>query len=300
MPPDLAPDKILITKFLNYLKEERFYSLETIRNYQIDLNQFEKFLNRYNLKLNKVTHIDLRKFLVDLERDKCKPKTLARKISTLRSFYKYLTRFKFLDKNPTLLFPSFKQRRKLPEILEIDELEKLIEAPDTTTFIGLRDRAILETLYSTGIRVSELVNLNIENVDFTQGIIKVRGKRRKERISPIGQKALEALRAYLESTNQVMDAQGTPILFSNSQGGRLTGGSINRIIKTYIKKIALNRNISPHTLRHSFATHLLNRGADLRSIQELLGHVSLSTTQIYTHLSTKRLKEVYERAHPRR
>jgi len=296
----LLPAKKYIRKFLNYLKDERFYSPQSLKSYQTDLLQFEDFLDKEGLNLAKVSHVDIRKFLIMLGKDKCKPKSLARKISTIRSFYKYLTRFGFMEKNPAVLLSSFKYKRRLPEILEIEELERLVESPDTKTLSGLRDRAILETLYSTGIRVSELVNLNVENIDFINGMVKVMGKRRKERICPIGEKALDALQTYLSKRRKQNNKKGQHILIQNSRGGRLTQRSVGRILKKYIKEISLNRNISPHTLRHSFATHLLNRGADLRSIQELLGHVSLSTTQIYTHLSTKRLKEVYDRTHPRR
>ncbi len=287
-----------VDKFLSYLKDERFYSPRTLRSYQTDLIQFGKFLDSQGLDFNRINHLDIRKFLVFLGQKDCKPKSLARKISALKSFYRYMTRFGFLDKNPALLLSPFKYKSRLPEVLELDELEKLLESPNDT-LLGLRDRVILETLYSTGIRVSELVNLDVEDVDFINGMVKVMGKRRKERICPIGEKALEALQIYLKKRKSSRDRKYGHVLIQNNHGGRLTDRSVSRIIKGYIKKIALTKNVTPHTFRHSFATHLLNRGADLRSIQELLGHVSLSTTQIYTHLSTKRLKEVYDKTHPR-
>ena len=300
MPAKVLSAKKCIRRYIDYLRDERFYSPQTVRSYNSDLIQFAEFLNKRNLNLRRLSHVDLRKFLIALEQNNYQPRTLARKIAALRSFFKHLTRFKFLDKNPAALLSSFKHKSKLPEILEVEELEKLIETPPMNTLMGLRDRAILETLYSTGIRVSELVRLNTEDIDFLSGMVKVMGKRRKERICPIGEKAIEALQAYLRERNHRVKKNERNILLLNSRGGRLTDRSIGRIIKKYTKKNSLNRNVSPHTLRHSFATHLLNRGADLRSIQELLGHVSLSTTQIYTHLTTKRLKEVYDRAHPRK
>jgi len=310
MPNKVLTNRLYIKKFLDYLKEERFYSPQTLRGYRSDLLQFENFLDKGKLNLARIEYVHLRRFLIELEKNKYGSKTLARKISTLRSLYRYLTRFGFAKKNPAVLFPSFRSKSRLPEILEVEELIRFIEAPDTNRLLGLRDRAILETLYSTGIRVSELVHLNIEDVDFQNGMVKVMGKRRKERICPIGEKALSALQTYLDKRRLPGAAakskqENKPkekshhILFLNFRGGRLTDRSVCRIVTHYIKKISLNKNVSPHTLRHSFATHLLNRGADLRSIQELLGHVSLSTTQIYTHLTTKRLKEVYDRAHPR-
>jgi len=228
--------------------------------------------------------------------------TIARKLATLRSFYKFLVKTNRCPSNPMTAIRTPKQEKKLPRFLEYEEVKRLLETPPTDNWLGARDRAILETLYSTGIRVSELVALNMDDIDFLSEVIHIRGKGKKERITPISSSALQAIQHYMEfrnkraQNNSHFDAR---VLFANKHGQRLSTRSVRRKMDKYLKMAGLDPAISPHTLRHSFATHMLNNGADLRSVQELLGHQSLSTTQIYTHLTTRKLKEVYEDAHPR-
>jgi integrase/recombinase XerC len=244
----------------------------------------------------------VRNYLSYLSEIKHAKSTIARKIATLRSFYKFLVKRNLIKTNPVMFIRTPKQERKLPRVLEYDEIKRLLDAPSTDNWLGARDRAIMETLYSTGVRVSELVSLNMDDVDFLGEVIHVRGKGKKERIAPIGSSALQAIQHYMEFRNrrsQNNPGFDTKVLFVNKHGKRLSTRSVRRKMDKYLKIAGLDIAISPHTLRHSFATHMLNNGADLRSVQELLGHQSLSTTQIYTHLNTKKLKEVYDSAHPR-
>ncbi len=285
-----------IKKFITYLKIEKNYSENTILNYSIDLKFFEKFLDKKPIE--GVDHLTLRRFLAFVKERNFSKTTIARKLAALRSFFRFLCREGYLKSNPIKALSTPKLERKLPKFLTVSDVKKLVESPDQTEVSGLRDRAILETLYSTGMRVSELVGLNYESVDFIAGSVKVLGKGKKERLIPIGDEALRAIRAYVSKLNVQKDVDAGP-LFLNKSKGRLSDRSVRRIVDKYIKKISLIENISPHSLRHSFATHLLDRGADLRSVQELLGHVNLSTTQIYTHITAERLKDSYEKAHPR-
>ena len=225
---------------------------------------------------------------------------MARKIATLRSFYKWLERNQVIDSNPMTLIRTPKQKKRLPKAIDVEQVEKLLSAPNDKTLFGARDRAILETLYSTGIRVSELVGINFSDIDETGQAIVIRGKGRKERIVPLGSHAMAAVSHY----SGVLDENNIPTgsddpLFINKHSTRLSTRSVRRKVTKYLEQVGLDPSISPHTLRHSFATHLLDNGADLRSVQELLGHQSLSTTQIYTHLTTKRMRESYDQSHPR-
>jgi tyrosine recombinase XerC len=281
-----------IDKFTSYLEIEKNYSPNTILNYGEDLKEFAIFLK--GEPLEKVDYLALRRFLAFLRTKNPKPRTLARKISCLRSFFRFLCREGYLKNNPTTLLSTPKLDKPLPNFLTEDDVVKLLEAPPSDKLSGLRDRAILETLYSTGMRISELVGLDIDDMDFVGSVVKVLGKGRKERLIPIGERALSSIQEYLNKRESESKA-----LFLNKNGTRLTGRGIRDCFNKYIKLTSLKTHVSPHTLRHSFATHLLNRGADLRSVQELLGHVNLSTTQIYTHLTTDRLKTVYDKAHPR-
>ena len=281
-----------IDKYLTYLEIEKNYSPHTLLNYKIDLVEFFQFLGPKELE--KVDYLFLRRYLASLKERKLKPRSMARKISSLRSFYKFLNREGYLKDNPAALLMTPKLDKPLPKFLSVDEMKVFIESPQTDTEAGLRDRAILETLYSTGIRVSELVGLNVDTMDLIGSIAKVAGKGKKERLVPVGNKATQAIRNYLNKRRGQAQA-----LFLNKNGKRLTVRGVYNITDKYIKQVSATKNISPHVLRHSFATHMLDRGADLRSVQELLGHVSLSTTQIYTHVSTERLKKVYDKAHPR-
>lgn len=281
-----------IEKYIRYLEIEKNASKHTILNYQRDLDEFKKFLGE--TQLENVDYLALRKFLSILREKNLKSRSISRKLSCLRSFFRFLNREGFLKNDPTQAVSSPKLERYLPIFLTEDEVTKLIESPDAKELSGLRDRAILETFYSTGIRISELVGLNLENIDFFGAVVKVSGKGKKERMVPIGDKALRAIRDYTEQRKQQ-----APAAFLNKNGRRITDRGVRLVLDKYIQRTALRENISPHSLRHSFATHLLNRGADLRSVQELLGHANLSTTQIYTHLTTEKLKNVYDKAHPR-
>ena len=283
-----------IEKFIRYLDIEKNYSRHTILNYKLDLEHFKNFLGE--LSLEKVDYLILRKYLAALKEKNLKSRSVSRRLSALRSFFKFLIREGLLKNNPLASLSSPKQDKPLPLFLTEEEVTKLIEAAQPKDERGLRDRAVMETLYSTGIRVSELVGLNIEDIDFIGGVAKVMGKGKKERIVPIGDIALSTIRAYLERRKKHQEVQA---LFLNKSGRRITDRGVRNIIDKYIRMASIKQGVSPHTLRHSFATHLLDRGADLRSVQELLGHVNLSTTQIYTHLTTEKLKKVYDKAHPR-
>jgi integrase/recombinase XerC len=301
-----------ITLFLDHLKYERNVSEHTLRNYLIDLSQFYDFLappdkhgRRRHVEIRQIDHITIREFMASLYSAKKKKTSIARKLAALRSFFKFLCREQVLEMNPARLVATPRLEKKLPTYLTIEEIIKFIETPDTSTPLGKRDQAILELLYASGVRVSELVGLNVTDVDFKNRTIRVKGKGRKERIVPFGRKALEALQEYLGVRGEFLaEADETvrdpAILFLNYLGTRLTTRSVGRMIDKYAKMcVDINPHISPHSLRHSFATHMLNAGADLRAIQELLGHARLSTTQQYTHVSTERLIEVYDKAHPK-
>jgi len=284
-----------IEKFIRYLGIEKNYSGHTILNYRLDLEDFKNFLGE--TPLEKIDYLLLRKYLATLKDKNLQSRSIARRLSTLRSFFKFLTREGLLKDNPILSLASPKLDKHLPQFLTEDEVSKLIGAvtlKDERDERGLRDRAVLETFYSTGMRISELVGLNIDDIDFIGGVVKVRGKGKKERLVPIGDCAISAIRQYLDKRKKQSEA-----LMLNRSGKRITDRGVRNIVGKYLRCASIRQGVSAHTLRHSFATHLLNRGADLRSVQELLGHVNLSTTQIYTHLSTERLKNIYDKAHPR-
>lgn len=281
-----------IEKFIRYLEIEKNYSAHTILNYRLDLEDFNRFLGK--TAIEKIDYLVLRKYLAVLKDKNLTSRTVNRRLSALRSFFRFLVREGLLKTNPILILSSPKQEKHLPSFLTEEEVAKLIEIVVSQDERGLRDRAILETFYSCGIRISELMGLNIKDIDFIAGIAKVAGKGRKERVVPIGERAISAIRQYLGKRKKQSD-----VLFLNKSGRRITTRGIRNIVRKYILRAGIKQGVSPHTLRHSFATHLLNRGADLRSVQELLGHVNLSTTQVYTHLTTERLKSVYDKAHPR-
>jgi len=285
-----------IDKFINYLKVEKNSSPHTILNYNIDLKSFAAFWGERNIQ--DVDHLALRRFLAEMRSKNYSKRTVARKLASLRTFFKFLFREGLIRTNPITAIVTPKLDKKLPKFLDEAKVAKLIQAPDDRSSAGLRDRAILETLYSTGIRVSELVGLDTDDIDFISGVIKVLGKGRKERVVPIGETALGAIRRYIDKRgqNKARDRNAT---FLNKSGRRLTDRSVRRVVDKHIRACSIGEKISPHSLRHSFATHLLDRGADLRSVQELLGHMNLSTTQIYTHVTMERLRSVYDKAHPR-
>ncbi|UCB57428.1 MAG: tyrosine recombinase XerC [Candidatus Omnitrophota bacterium] len=284
-----------IRKFLTYLEIERNASPHTLLNYHIDLKQMRQFLSGKDPQ--EIDRLDIRRYLAFLKSKNLKKRTLSRKLSTFRSFFRFLTREGYAKTSPVSAIASPKLEKTLPIFLDVNKVARLLEAPEEKQLLGLRDRAILETLYSTGMRASELIGLNIGRVDFIAGMVKVYGKGRKERLVPIGDKALRAIREYLEK--DTFHKKDTRSLFLSKNNRRLTAAGVRKIINKYIQRTSLKEKISTHTLRHSFATHLLDKGADLRSVQELLGHASLSTTQIYTHITTERLKTVYNKAHPR-
>ena len=283
-----------IEKFIRYLEIEKNYSPHTVINYKIDLRDFSKFLA--GAELEKIDYLSLRKYLAVLKEKSLGNRSVGRRLSALRSFFKFLTREGYLKINPILMLSSPKLDKHLPSFLTEEETAKLIEAAfakNAEDELGRRDRAILESFYSSGLRISELTGLNLEDIDFIGGILKIRGKGKKERIVPIGEAALVAIRKYLEKRKK-----NAPAVFLNKNHKRLTTRGVRGIVAKYLQVAGIRQGICPHTLRHSFATHLLNRGADLRTVQELLGHANLSTTQIYTHLTTDKLKSVYDKAHP--
>ncbi len=285
-----------IDKFINYLKVEKNASPHTITNYTIDLKAFAAFLGEKDI--SSVDHLTLRRFLAEMRTKNYSKRTIARKLASLRSFFRFLYREGYIKTNPITAISTPKLDKKLPVFLDVAKVAKLVQCPPDDNIAGLRDRALLETLYSTGIRVSELVGLDIDDVDFISGVIKVLGKGSKERIVPIGEPALQAIRRYVDKRNGE-NVKDKDAVFLNKSGSRLTDRSVRRVVDKYIRTCSIVEHISPHSLRHSFATHLLDRGADLRSVQELLGHMNLSTTQIYTHVTMERLKAVYDKAHPR-
>jgi integrase/recombinase XerC len=311
MVPRSSEKPGLIQQFMHYLAFEKNASPHTCRCYRKDLESFEDFLKSSGMYLNpaggveieKVDRMAIRKYMSFLHR-KNKKSSIARKISTLRSFFKYLIREQVIPSNPAKSVSSPKVEKTLPTTLTVDEAFRLMESPrgipekssEASKQSCVRDRAILELLYSSGLRVSELVGLNLNQLDSDLGIVKVMGKGRKERIVPVGVKAIDALKTYLEGRRK---AAGDDPIFVNPSGGRLTARTVGRLIKKYTRHSGIFRKVSPHSLRHTFATHLLDAGADIREIQEMLGHSSLSTTQRYTHVSMGKLMEVYDKAHPR-
>jgi len=293
-----------IENFVKFLGEQRNYSPHTLISYRTDLMQFTRFLKEKDKDFSQVDMNLAREYLFLLKQQGLSKNSLIRKVASLKSFYKFLASRGKVSRNPLLLLTSPRKERKLPHFLGIEEMEHLLSLKFEGD-LGKRDKAILELLYSTGIRVNELVSLNLEDIELGEGFIRVKGKGKKERIVPVGEKAIEALEDYLPLREKLLhhfrkDIYVEPeALFLNAWGGRITSRSIERMVNKYIREAAIRKKVSPHQFRHSFATHLLERGADLRAVQELLGHASLSTTQIYTHLTPERIKKVYTRAHPR-
>ncbi len=325
----------LVQQFINYLRAERHFSPHTAKCYAADLQQFCGYLCAHkgpqggngqnggngqaeadmsrlappadisgedlNRMLLMVETDDVRTLMSQLrDHNYCKS-TVARKLATLRSFYKFLVRRGYLTNNPVAPIRTPKQDKRLPKCLEEDQIEKLLANPDTTTLLGARDRAMLEVLYSTGMRVSELIALDITDVDLTSNVVRVAGKGKKRRVIPLGPGAVQTILHFLDlrRTDPRSGSFDSDALFINKHGQRLSTRSVRRKLDKYLLDAGLDLSVSPHTLRHSFATHMLRRGADLRSVQEMLGHQSLSTTQIYTHLTGQTVKEAYDKAHPR-
>jgi integrase/recombinase XerC len=299
----------LLKQFFQHLRYERNVSTHTLRNYSSDLEQFRDYLftkgRVSDIPVSEIDHLTIREWMASLHADH-KKTSVARKLASLRTFFQFLVREGVQENNPAKLVATPRVERKLPTHLSMEDAVRFIETPDLNTDLGRRDRAILEFLYATGMRVGELVGLNLKDVDFREKLVRVTGKRKKQRILPFGEPALQALMYYLNETRAAFLNNCPPAerdeqaVFLNYQGTRITTRSVGRMVDKYIKLCAeINRDISPHSLRHSFATHLLDSGADLRDIQELLGHARLSTTQIYTQVSMEKLIEVYDRAHPK-
>jgi len=291
-----------LDRFLEYLDSERNLSEHTLRAYSADIVEFVRLNDKGGaLRPGDVDHLMLRSYLAHLRDTGRSRSTIARKLASLRSFFRYLVREEVLEANPAADVRTPRKERRLPGVLDEKQIRAVLEQPDASTFLGLRDRAILEVLYSAGLRASELVGANIADADLIGEVIRVRGKRKKERLAHLGRYAVAALGDYLEARRLQPRAPmfDKRALFLNRFGGRLSDRGLRRTMQKYFRAAGLALHVTPHTIRHSFATHLLDRGADLRSIQELLGHESLSTTQIYTHVSAERLKKVYEKAHPR-
>jgi integrase/recombinase XerC len=294
-----------VQEFLNYLRFERGASENTVISYENDLRQFAAHLKGSGdaePDLLSVDNLDVRGFLASLVKQGIKKSSAQRKLAGIRSFYRYLFREGLIEKNPAKVVATPRKEKSQPSVLSVDDAVMLVEAPDGTKLDGLRDRAILEVFYSSGVRISELQGLNRERVDLHQGLAKVTGKGNKERFVPLGAKAVAAIAVYisaLDAENKVDTSAPHVPLFLNKYSLRLSVRGVRRVVMKYVGEKLIRGKVSPHTLRHTFATHLLGAGADLRSIQEMLGHVSLSTTQKYTHLDLEKLMDVYDKAHPR-
>jgi integrase/recombinase XerC len=310
---DSHSEKALLSSFFESLVTEKGYSEHTCRAYRKDLKDFFSFMaesapsgkmhrnRQFNVKLERIDGIMIRGYLSFLHQ-KNKKTTIARKLSAIRSFFKFMVKKGIISENPAEMVLTPKQDKTIPVYLSVDEIFRLLDSIQTDTLLGLRNRAIFETLYSSGIRVSELTNMNFSDVDFSAAVVRVFGKGNKQRIVPVGQKALAAIKAYRNRLERHtgLDALKNGPLFLNRLKKRLTPRSIARILTKLVDTVGLLTPVSPHALRHTFATHMLDAGADLRAVQELLGHKSLSTTQKYTHVSIDRLMQTYDKAHPRK
>jgi integrase/recombinase XerC len=299
----------LIERYIQYLQYERNASPHTVRNYRSDLEQFRNFLIQHageeKVAIKSIDALRIRAYLAHLFEAEKKKTSIARKLSAVRAFFKFLMRDRVITENPSKAVSSPKLARTLPRVMTEEEmnefLNRIAEGAETGNPVLIRDRAILELLYASGLRVSELVGLDLRQVNFGEGMVLVRGKGNKERIVPFGSKAREAINAYLPVRERTLheNKKSSGALFLNQRGGRLTARSVDRLLKKYVRQFLPNLHVSPHGLRHAFASHLLAEGADLRAIQEMLGHKSLATTQKYTQVSIKHLMEVYDKSHPK-
>lgn len=290
-----------VQEFINYLSAERGLAQNTLESYGRDLRQFQAFLTNEHLDLVKqANRAAIFSYLQNLQLKGRAVSTISRNLAAIKSFYQFLVREKYIDKDPSANLESPKLEKRLPKILSVAEVEELLKQPNSFLPTGMRDRAMLELLYATGIRVSELISLNISDVNLDMGYLKCYGKGAKERIVPVGSIAVKCVQEYINKGRpKLIRTYDEPALFVNHHGNRLTRQGFWKIIKKYAQEAHINKDITPHTLRHSFATHLLENGADLRSVQEMLGHADISTTQIYTHVTRNHLKEVYDKTHPR-
>lgn len=293
-----------IKLFLQFLKAEKNASPHTVKGYSRDLEEFFSFVNQKSFSLRDIDRLTIRSYLSFLRNRNLSRSSINRHISSLKTFFRFLMREGLISRNPTAAISLLKAEKKLPVFMSIEEITSLIESLHSDDILGLRDRAMLEVLYSGGVRVSELIGLNMDDLDLLGGVARVMGKGKKKRLVLLGKKAIESLERYLAKRGELFRhrrkniPQEKDALFLDSWGGRLTARSVQRLINKHVTNASLRLKVSPHVFRHTFATHLLNAGADLKSVQELLGHASLTTTQIYTHVTARRLREVYMRSHP--
>lgn len=290
-----------IQKFMNYIIKQKNYSLNTAKNYNIDILEFKDYLDKEMIDYLAVDYDFIKGYLMELYNKKLSRSSVARKLSSLRCFYKYLFKNDLISTNPFKYVSTPKKEKKLPRYLGVEELEIIFNIPDVTTPLGQRDRLILEVLYATGIRVSELVNIKLDDIDFSRKEIKVLGKGNKERIDPFGDYCLDSMNNFInDGRKKILQKHkiNSDYLIINEHGKNITTRGVEKIIDNIVKKAALKKHVSPHMLRHTFATHLLNEGCDILTVQELLGHESLESTQIYTHVSNERLRQVYLKCHP--
>lgn len=290
-----------LKKFLDYILKQKNYSINTVKNYEIDISEFNDYLNKEGINYLDIDYDSIKGYLMELYNKKLSRNSVARKLSSLRSFYKYLFNNDLIEQNPFKYVSTPKKEKHLPKYLGVEDLEVLFNTPDLSKPLGQRDRLILEVLYASGVRVSELVNIKLDDIDYSKKEIKILGKGNKERIAEFGEYCLDAIDLFvndgrkkiLEKHNKICD-----YLIINEHGMKITTRGVEKIIDNIVEKAALKKRVSPHMLRHSFATHLLNEGCDILTVQELLGHESLETTQVYTHVSNERLRAVYLKCHP--
>ncbi len=290
-----------LINFINYIEKQKKYSLHTCKNYEIDILEFKNYLEKKNFNYLNVDYDFIKSYLMVLYNRKLSRNSVARKLSSLRSFYKYLFNNNLINTNPFKYVSTPKKEKRLPKYLGIEELEIIFNIPDINIPLGQRNRLVLEVLYATGIRVSELVNIKVSDIDFYKKEIRILGKGNKERIDPFGDYCLESINLFLnDGRKKILKKHHTncEYLIINARGKQITTRGVEKIIDDIVKKASLKKHVSPHMLRHSFATHMLNEGCDIRTVQELLGHESLESTQIYTHVSNERLREVYLKCHP--
>lgn len=291
----------ILMDYLHYLKVERGLSENTINSYGIDLKLFLEYLRENEIPSFKQVNKEVIVNYMQSEKNNNKANSsILRSVSSLRKFFQYLAQEKIIEKDPMLLIDTPKKKQHLPQVLTKEEVEKLLRSHNTGQVLGLRDRAMLELMYATGLRISEIINLKLEDLHLTMGTLQTLGKGHKERIVPVGDEAIKWVNRYLEEARpKLLKQKRSNYLFLNFHGNNLTRQGVWKNLKAEVRKAGIQKNITPHTLRHSFATHILENGADLRIVQELLGHADISTTQIYTHLSNKQLADIYNRAHPR-
>ena len=291
----------ILMDYLHYLKVERGLSENTINSYGIDLKLFLEYLRENEIpSFNQINKEVIVNYMQSEKNNNKANSSILRSVSSLRKFFQYLAQEKIIEKDPMLLIDTPKKKQHLPQVLTKEEVEKLLRSPNTGQVLGLRDRAMLELMYATGLRISEIINLKLEDLHLTMGTLQTLGKGHKERIVPVGDEAIKWVNRYLEEARpKLLKQKRSNYLFLNFHGNNLTRQGVWKNLKAEVRKAGIQKNITPHTLRHSFATHILENGADLRIVQELLGHADISTTQIYTHLSNKQLADIYNRAHPR-